>query len=252
MLSNGSFTHMWGTQAYIRTEKQCWDVPADPALNHTSMPDTRTPAVVNAKAFFRALRSGANCKANWCYGANRFVGSAYTRTRGAALVGFDEDISRTCMARLPISEREQFGNARGWGCKLANYSILNLFNDTYNSCPNLEWIVCAAMGELRGQSGIRLASNSSKITPFAGPHRFKYLPGHYTNVEVVYLELCVLSFICTNGADLFVPSFRWQPAFRCLYSAAKLDELEALVVNPHPHPARPQPHHPPSPHAHPN
>ena len=95
------------------------------------------------------------------------------QSAGPALVGFDADISRTCLhARVIRSTSGVTGTPVD--CMMANFSILALhsMHVPYNLCRNLEWLSCAAMGRLRRQRYMMLATGVSALTPGVGPLRF--------------------------------------------------------------------------------
>eukprot|EP00966_Prymnesium_polylepis_P058013 1343581-Prymnesium_polylepis.1 len=68
------------------------------------------------------------------------------------LLGFDETIDAFCGAAPKNTYRYMGGHAGT--CVKANLNILSLYTERvpYNLCRNLEWQVCAATGQLPGQT----------------------------------------------------------------------------------------------------
>lgn len=112
----------------------------------------------------------------------------------------------------------------------------------YNLCRNLEWQVCAAKGMLPGQDGntrLRFASAPARLqvkpwsegaasceapsTPRSGAAALGY------NVnDVFFLELCIFSQLCTNGADVF--KLKVGEPFHCEFSKAGFERLRELLL----------------------
>ena len=107
-------------------------------------------------------------------------------------------------------------------CAQLGLNLLNLasWRVPYNICRNLEWLVCAATGQLPNQGGaasIRFSLPPAQLQPFGeerplgvcGGWRPSTAPRDepssfgYGNDDIFYLEACVLSFVCSNGAQIF-------------------------------------------------
>lgn len=134
-------------------------------------------------------------------------------------------------------------------CRHANLNILSLVGHgtAYNMCRNLEWLVCAALGKLPGQGGIRIRvatplrdlapdGLSRPLARCGGWHPTMpknetgaYAFG-YTNDDIFYLEVCLLAAMCTNAETLF--KLRVGEEFTCEFSTERFASLAALLRTP--------------------
>ena len=156
------FRAMWGAVPWTTQNTQrCWEVTRDAGRSQ------QDPAV-----FMDGIRSGAHCTTtNWLLGNRpaahnelpkpiehlRDIGrptfvANYTAP-APALLGFDWSVHQHCSsqlkAKLPYSDFEHAA-----ACVAANRNILWIKENSrvaYNLCRNLEWLSCAARGQLRGQ-----------------------------------------------------------------------------------------------------
>lgn len=143
----------------------------------------------------------------------------------------------------------------GVGSGSSNSSSGKPFNPrssiAYNLCRNLEWVSCAARGKLHGQRSSTLlltqpmhALRTDGIVPLddcrkgAGraPPRCGVAGVHgYTSRDVFFLEACMLSKICSNGATLFAPAspphthLHSPQTFVCTYSVSGMEDLLRLL-----------------------
>ena len=149
----------------------------------------------------------------------------------------------------------RYGADHAGVCANSNNNILALWGERleYSLCRNLEWQTCAALGRLPGQGGVGM--------------RFSYAPGNldvydggtgkmlgdcrgwkppyaakacgavgaqhtdaYSTDDIYFLEVCIFSFICDNGEELF----GLQPGdfYVCQFNGAKFDELADLLIQP--------------------
>ena len=168
--------------------------------------------------FFTNAERGTTCGRNWYEGNKGKLGWEdggptkdwvwpHFTDAAPALLGFDEDINVMCHSRQ--------GDQHAHGCVRTNFNILSLFRPAqYNSCRNFEWQICAALGTLPGQrsSIIRFARAPGELELEAGPHPLgacnSYHPAGcanngYASSDIFYLEVCIFSTICSNGAELF-------------------------------------------------
>ena len=125
-------------------------------------------------------------------------------------------------------------------CARANRTILELNDEEYNSCANLEWQACAAKGRVPGQRtprivfanapgevDIRGSDGLPALGTCAGtPH--ECVVG-YSNDDIFFLEVCIYSKICANRDELF--RLGASEMFTCRVSDAGLTELQQLLVD---------------------
>ena len=118
-----------------------------------------------------------------------------------------------------------------------NRQLLTLTSSQYNSCRNLEWQVCAALGRLPGQRTPRVefadapgSVETSRLGICGGDHpqgcdRRKA----YSNNDIAILEICTYSWICGNNHELFRLS-EGEP-WTCHVREPRIRELQALLVS---------------------
>lgn len=123
----------------------------------------------------------------------------------------------------------------------------------YNLCRNLEWVSCAARGKLHGQRSSTLlitqpmhALRTDGIIPLDECRKNAHAPPRcgaagvhgYSSRDVFFLEACMLSKICSNGATLFSPpssphahlhTASEPQTFVCKYSASGMEDLLRLL-----------------------
>ena len=108
----------------------------------------------------------------------------------------------------------------------------------YNSCRNLEWQMCAAMGRLPGQRTPTLIFAQAPSTLDAegwrplgrcGGYSPQGCGRHaYSNDDIYFLEVCMYSKICENNEDLFrVPA---EENFHCQVSTEGFRELQRFLT----------------------
>ena len=85
----------------------------------------------------------------------------------------------------------------------------------YNSCRNLEWQMCAAMGRLPGQTSPTVyfarapktldttARGGRPLGTCGGWAPMGCPPVGYSNDDIFFLEVCVYSMACENNEELF-------------------------------------------------
>jgi len=170
------------------------------------------------QTFFADAERGATCARNWYEGNRGPLGFAdkgptsldiwphFTR-KAPALLGFDEDIDNWC--------HPNGGDDHGASCVRSNLNILSLYWPArYNICRNLEWMTCAARGELPGQGDntVRFASRPGFLEVQGGAHPLGSCTGYhpmgcwdmgYASSDIFYLESCIFATICSNGDEIF-------------------------------------------------
>jgi len=172
--SDGKFWKMWGREAWLHRqlgERGCW-------ISHNSGPE----------AFFTETFNGAYCDVNWYEGADGELGRESARPHfneaAAALLGFDDTIFAFCSEVLGMSTSyagaaSHFNSELAQRCVKANQNILRLISPRvpWNMCQNLQWLLCAAHGELPGQqsnvmrfaSAPKVVAVESSRSPYAVP-----------------------------------------------------------------------------------
>ena len=205
------FYTMWGQRGFkkrVPGEQGCWGKRGQSSLE-----------------FFDVVRhlngpTAPKCNRNWFEGSDPPLGIPSSRPNfprggGAALMGFDETIQRTCNARLARQRGEpgyvypgQRGHAIAHGCVEAGMNVMRVAGGAWDMCANLEWLVCATRGQLPGQYGDG-APRNRKIYFATEPGSLRTSEGTlrnsgawYNSDSVFYIEVCLLSQICRNGDEL--------------------------------------------------
>ena len=164
---------------------------------------------------------------------------------------FAETIDQYCGARPKLNSynyQQAWPHARN--CVQANVNILSLygFRVPYNSCRNLEWQTCAALGQLPGQSGgggqrgsIIFSKAPRSLNPNPrGDKPFGQCRGWrderamrlgcdtgFATDDIYFLEVCTFHKMCANGDELF--RLRAGQPWRCELSPSGFDELQRLL-----------------------
>jgi len=228
------FRRMWAAEAWGKMERgrpDCWEVRRD---RHKMRQPPQT--------YFEEVRNGTNCRTNWYEGNDGDLGAKdrlpYFRHDAPALLGFDESIDAFC-------QKAGGNGGHAWACVQANLNILSLYGDRvpYNICRNLEWQVCAATGKLPGQgSNVILFARAPNSLDPDDPNKplgqcRGWVPDWpkpaggvygYATDDIFFLEVCLFSQICRNGADLF--RLRAGDRFYCDFSPHRLQELERWLM----------------------
>jgi hypothetical protein len=211
------FASMWGTPR-VKMRPLCAP-PADKLLKWAADMD-----------------AAAMCDRNW------YEGVAGCHTQGRlpyygkpvpALLGFDQNIIKACNFMNGCGQSYAVSGPQA--CIRANMSILALYASapSYNMCRNLEWLVCAAKGNLVEQRG----SATMVFTP--APLRLNAMElvrdssksAHDYSMKSVYvLETCILSQLCSNAEELF--RVHTLQTFVCKYNASALPELVIKLLSP--------------------
>lgn len=192
--------------------------------------------------FFEDLEDGKGCDRNWFSKALGENNAPTFPQSAPALLGFDESIASFCLGRYgdehPPGGWER--NHPAW-CVSASINILALFDGSYNLCQNLKWQVCAAQGKLPGQQRgrtIKFARAPGNMPISEGPHPFGKCSGFkpkgcdygYGTDDIYFLEVCLFSFLCENGDDLF--DLKVAAGFQCYLLPERLNELRQLLTMP--------------------
>ena len=132
-------------------------------------------------------------------------------------------------------------------CVERSRNILMLFGSNvhntgagYNSCRNLEWQTCAAMGMLPGQTSATIifaqppnSLDAEGDRPLAqcGGYSPQGCGKHaYSNDDIFFLEVCMYSKICAYNWELFqLGPGDW---FHCQISEEGFRELQAYLTSP--------------------
>ena len=252
---NGMLKQMWNKWgwAQLHDEEPCWGWGGD-------------------DAFFNNAISGATCNSNWYEGS---IGWQKYHGDTPGVLGFDDSIGSYCGglrrleasdnmevddSGLPAGSDGQYKNLSSYNaahrrrldnaaqrCVQGGRNILMLFGSNvhntgagYNSCRNLEWQLCAAMGMLPGQQSptIIFAKAPSELD-YLGNRPLGRCGGYspngcgkhaYSNDDIYFLEICMFSKICENNFDLFtLGAGEW---FHCQVSQKGFRELQAYLTSP--------------------
>uniref|UniRef100_A0A7S3ADA6 Uncharacterized protein n=1 Tax=Haptolina ericina TaxID=156174 RepID=A0A7S3ADA6_9EUKA len=124
-------------------------------------------------------------------------------------------------------------------CVDANRNILRLLSSRvpWNMCQNLQWVLCAARGELPGQSSptIHFATAPQDLdldtwhhptswpcdTDSGCPH------GMFSVGDVFFAEIMLLQQVCSNGPELF--QLKKGDHFKCSLDRGRYDQLATLL-----------------------
>jgi len=220
-------------------------------------------------AFFDNAIAGGSCHSNWYEGS---IGWQRFQQDAPGVLGFDDAIGGYC-GQLPggrrLNERTNETEALGqWIdegktheershrrrlenaaqlCVDHSRNILMIFGSDvhgtgagYNSCRNLEWQVCAAMGRLPGQQTPTIVFARAPNTLDAeGTRPLAHCGGYspqgcgrhaYSNDDIFFLEVCMYSKICANNWEIF----QLNPGdwFHCQVSEEGFRELQAYLQAP--------------------
>jgi len=164
--------------------------------------------------FFEHAWLGSWCNRNWYIGnkgslgqfgggpAQPWVWPRFTHA-APALLGFDESIDWFCATHGGFGDHSEASVS-------ANLNILSIQDGTYNTCKNLEWQVCAARGYLPGQMSrdIQFAFRPAELRSGLIGACTGYSPAGcgdqgYASYDIFFLEICMFSEFCSNGAELF-------------------------------------------------
>lgn len=195
----------------------------------------------NGAGWFRNAFRGEWCGRNWYIGNagglggfnggpdKDWVSPRFWRPAPAVL-GFDESIDSYCAAHGGSGRHAE-------ACVNANVNILSIQDGSYNTCKNLEWQVCAARGWLPGQmsSEIRFAFRPAELNPdFIGACTGYHPAGcgdqGYASYDIFFLEVCMYSTICANGAELFSEDMQIGTIFRCQLDEARYNQLRDWIL----------------------
>ena len=234
---------MWASQAYgvmsSSSGAACWNLERE----------GWDPARIATTQYFDMTLQQSQCTGtNWFEGTfqdgiNGGRGKQQDFTGAApALLGFAQAIDDACTSALANHNREWFGHAER--CVKVNRNILSMFSERmpYNICRNVEWLVCAARGQLQGQVAhdIIFATAPKTLTP-DGPEKplgqcggwkpeAKPAGGYgYTLDDIFYLEVCLLNEVCTNSDAMF--ELEAGQAFECDFDVAAYRELQNVLTS---------------------
>ena len=190
----------------------------------------------NGRRFWDGVLRGDSCNSNWYEGS---IGWQSYDGDYPGVLGFDNEIASYCGrlsgawgrrrrldANASIDDNKNYsrrrldslGDARN--CIASHHNILMLFGGNvhntgagYNSCRNLEWQMCAAMGKLPGQTTPTVIF--AKAPKELDTTRHRPLgrcggwapkgcpPQGYSNDDIYFLEVCAYSMACKNNRELF-------------------------------------------------
>jgi len=198
-------------------------------------------------AFFQRAASGAACaNTSWFHYTNDTVEaeqqSAELRiSHMPALLGFLDDTTALCTdgkvkshsslvkqhSSTPLYQR--LANA----CQTKAFNILMLWRNgakPWNMCTNYEWLLCGALGKLPQQRGNNIVFATAPATLRADDLAAKMDQESFDGSLVFYVEVCVLAYICENGADLFARAGNANDPFECARNASRLESLHELIL----------------------
>ena len=252
---NGMLKQMWNRWgwAQLHDEEPCWGWDG-------------------GHAFFDNAIAGGSCDSDWYEGS---IGRQTYHGDTPGVLGFDDSIGEYCgglrgrrleedwdgsagvvvsngsapgqqHADYEFTHRRRLDNAARL-CIKGGRNILMLFGNNvhntgagYNSCRNLEWQLCAAMGKLPGQQTptIIFAKAPSELD-YLGDRPLGRCGGYspngcgkhaYSNDDIYFLEVCMFSKICINNFDLFtLQAGEW---FHCQVHEKGFRELQAYLTSP--------------------
>jgi len=134
--------------------------------------------------WFDWVSHGSNCEQDW--GGN---------LKAPTVFGFKESMTAYC------DEHGGHATDPGVACRGAHLNILRTGN--WNMCRNVEWMHCVVQGKANwggGGSGEIIFTHGPK---FLNIDAFNAQPGWYVENDIYYLEVCVLSEMCSNYEDIF-------------------------------------------------
>ena len=179
---------------------------------------------------FDDVLRGEGCDRNWLEG---FHDRPQFPKPAPALLGFDETIYAYCSAEIGEDEGPFYQDNGGLArrCVEANENVLRVTSG-WNMCMNLHWQLCAVQGRLHGQSNGRMhfsiAPKDLDIGIFESPEScIGGCDGGYAISDVYFAEVCVLSHICKNRAELFRAEV--GTIFECDFDRASFLELRTLL-----------------------
>jgi hypothetical protein len=181
------------------------------------------------------MEAGTACARNWYQGnrgcADQRVVPAYSQT-APAMIGTHQSVSRRCSNRRGVPAMPPYPRHSGDSkrqCIVNHINALALFGSKprYDMCRNLEWIVCAAKGSLPGQEGSGILTDPPPqhvgVDSLFAVERDGSVPTWFGFNHPHHLEICMLSALCANGAELFRQTTRRQ--FRCEWIPGALKKL---------------------------
>ena len=188
--------------------------------------------------YFSRAALGADClNASWFHRAStssRGNDEQATARRNPALLGFMPSIKRLCMSSSRIApevlRRTDRYKQLALACESASYNILLLWRNgarRWSMCRNFEWLVCAARGKLPQQHSNEIVFANAPSTLRMGQIWRMMDIGSFSGQIVYHAEVCLLSSMCDNGAELFGSSWadRRHRAFRCALNESRLASL---------------------------
>ena len=155
----------------------------------------------NGMRYWNNALRGGSCGENWHEGDSS--GGTYFSGPAPALLGFDGSISKHCRNHGGGGGN---GGTDGFSCNGANRNILLVFGNNvhgtgwgYNSCRNLEWQMCAALGKLPWQGSRNIIfAHAPKDMDTRGGRGFDQCHGYqpngcgdygYANDDIYFLEV---------------------------------------------------------------
>lgn len=191
------FFSMWGERGFKKRypgERGCW-------------------GDAGSASFFDGVRelTGARaprCDRNWFEGSLVGTGGlsagrpAFSAREAPALMGFDDTIRDFCNEKIGYVFPGPIDHAIAAGCVEGGYNIMRVAQG-WSMCMNLEWLLCATRGLLPGTGDTRtiyfaVAPRSLKFDDKALDNKGAW----YNSGIVFYLEVCMLTQVCTNADEL--------------------------------------------------
>jgi len=234
-------------------DPMCWEVKRERKEEYEYRRDSQ-----ESSSFFQETLENKHCKTNWFEGNDGNLGSSHhvDHFGGAvapALIGFEDNVDELC---TNTSCLDCPAEAVGPKCITAGYNIFSLSGKhvPYNMCRTLEWAVCAAQGFLPGQKGksIKFATAPNTLDPTGAsgrglgqccgsvPADERLTEGNYayTPDDKVFMEVCLLSELCSNSDDMF--ELPVGAPFECDFNAVAFRELQELLLEGEEQPSEPE------------
>ena len=182
--------------------------------------------------FFSDSFTGKNCNINWLNGGidgPGFTDASLESDGAPAVFGTDPAILELCLTKLGRWRKVWHASdgELASACLAASYNALRLARRQWNICANHEFVACAARGLLPGQNNKGIVFAAPPGSLFVRDLNANKLDG-FTMEDVFYLELCTLSELCSNGADIF--ALEANEAFFCDTSEPRFTALGETLM----------------------
>jgi len=195
---NHKFYKMWsadnGFTDRARGEKACWDVPW-------------------ADSWFDFVGDATNCDQDWDWTGNNMPDAP-------TVFGFSETMAAYCH---DMAGRRGGGGDPGHACRNAHINILRI--GSWTMCRNTEWMMCVLqrkVGSAQGEIVFSLAPGGLEMDVFMMD------PDNFAENDVYFLEVCILSEVCSNNQELFAADV--GALFVCKFDRSRWDALARAMA----------------------